>query len=346
MERKKHLLMFESKYATSPAISPLTSPASSSKLKLSFTLLFVLSLIPIDANSGISSGYCTTHDNPVVNCQYSVINTPNIVAFIPVSADDITDSATDITDSVDDITDSATEIPNPLSDNTDKDLPGYSQKIYKAYVSGNMALWEEIVKEMETDLHKNTTGDISKIEDHINLLNFYYGLSGYLTATGKKKKAEEYISKGQSMIEKLLSQEKSATIIAYKAAFMGFRIGLNRFSAIVLGPKSIALSKQAIEIDSLNTRALNERANVLYYSPSFAGGDKQEALRLYEKAIRVMRARSDTLNNWNYLSLLANTGQAFQREGETHKARHYYNLALQNEPLFKWVRDQLLPSIK
>lgn len=222
----------------------------------------------------------------------------------------------------------------------------YSQKIYQAYISGNMKLWEEIVKELEKETYTKKRTHISYIENELSLLNFYYGLTGYLIATGDKKKAEEYLSKGESIIDRLLAKEEKAPIIAYKVAFLGFRMGLNRFKAVVLGPKSISLSKQAMELDSLNSRVLNEIANVLYYSPSFAGGNKQEALRRYEKAISIMRSRADTTENWNYLSLLANTGQAFQREGNKRKAIYYYKMALQNEPDFEWVRDKLLPSIE
>lgn len=220
---------------------------------------------------------------------------------------------------------------------------GYKSRIYNFYINGNMAGWEGVVREMELYLKQAPDATLIKNE----LLGYYYGLAGYHISQKEKKSASAYVAKGESIIAELLAKESgNANATAYQAAFLGFRIGINNLRAMTLGMKSADLSKAAYLKDSLDPQVMTERANVLYYSPSFAGGDKQEAMRLYQKAVLLLERGNMTKGNWFYLSLLTNIARLLEESGDLMQAEALYKKILQTEPGYRWVRDELYPSLR
>jgi len=220
----------------------------------------------------------------------------------------------------------------------------YRSRIYKSFINGEKIGWEKVVKEMESSQPVGeSTGNGLKKE----LLNYYYGLAGYLISQKENKRAAIYCEKGEKIIEEYLEKNPSdATFIAYRTGFLGFRIGLNNLKAVTLGIQSMNLSKKALSIDSLNVQALAERGNVLCYSPSFAGGDKLEGISFYIKAAKEIEKSGDTKENWFYLSLLTNIARSYQEIGLTSRAKAAYEKILKAEPNYKWVKDELYPSLK
>ncbi len=221
-----------------------------------------------------------------------------------------------------------------LSFNSVQAQESYRSRIYKSFKNGDMVSWENVVKEMESN---SVTAE---------LLNYYYGLIGYLISQKEGKRAAIYCDKGEKIIAEFLEKSpENATFIAYRTAFLGFRIGLNNLKSVTLGVQSINLSKRALSIDSLNVQALAERGNVLYYSPSFTGGDKLEGISFYLKAVKVIEKSGDIAQNWFYLSLLTNIARSYQEIGLTSRAKAAYEKILRVEPNYKWVRDNLYPRL-
>lgn len=219
----------------------------------------------------------------------------------------------------------------------------YKSRIYNFYINGNMAGWEGVVREMELSLKQAPGATLIKNE----LLGYYYGLAGYLISQKEKKRASAFVAKGESIIAELLAKEPgNANTTAYQAAFLGFRIGINNLRAMTLGMKSADLSKAAYLKDSLDPQVVTERANVLYYSPSFAGGNKQEAMRLYQKAVLLLEQEKLAKGNWFYLSLLTNIARLLEESGDMMQAEALYKKILQTEPGYRWVRDELYPSLQ
>lgn len=205
-----------------------------------------------------------------------------------------------------------------------------------------MAGWENIVKEMESSANNSKSLSYQK-----ELLGYFYGLTGYLISIKEKKRALGYVSKGDAIIDELLSRTpQDALFTAYKAAFMGFKIGINNLKAMTLGMKSSELSKIAFLKDSLNAQVVTERANVLYYSPSFVGGNKTEAMRLYKRAISLIEQSNDIAGNWFYLSLLTNIARLEEELGNYKEALSLYKKILTIEPQYKWVKNELYPALK
>jgi tetratricopeptide (TPR) repeat protein len=223
----------------------------------------------------------------------------------------------------------------------------YDKAIYDCYVKGDMIGWQQIIKLAERDVVSERSGQFSyKSPLKISLINYYYGVSGWLISQKENKQVMEYIKKGEALIEKILDHEPdNATFIAYKAAFKGFRIGAGSFKVVYLGVQSLNLAKKAYSNDPMNIRALIEMGNVLYYSPSFAGGDKKKGIEFYEQAVKELENSGSTVNNWQYLSLLSSITNAYCESGQKKNALKAYEKAISAEPHFLWIKEKLYPKI-
>ncbi len=217
----------------------------------------------------------------------------------------------------------------------------YREPIYLAYVQGDMSRWEAIIRLME-----ERSDDFSD-EERKELISYYYGYISFLLETDQKDKVQDYIIKGEKHLNALLkSAPNDVTALAYKGSFIGFRIGTNKFKALTLGKESISYINRAYKLDSQNVQAILDKGNLLYHMPGMFGGDKKEAVRLYEKAVLRMEKHQNLKQNWLYLNVLTTIARHYEEEKQWQKAVQIYEKILQQEPEFTWVKDTLYPAAK
>ena len=213
-------------------------------------------------------------------------------------------------------------------------------RIYRAYIHNRMEEWKVVIDEMEE--HK-TDGNVSLAE----LVNYQYGYIGYCLGMDQKKAAGNYLGKAEKNLEELDKTAYIPAIIhAYKSAFYGYKIGLSPIKAPILGPKSVKQAELAIEADSTEPLGYVQQGNAQFYMPAVFGGSKTEAIKNFEKAIRLMEQNNGSLeNDWNYLSVLVLIAQSYEEMEKWKQAKKYYKQALAVEPEFEWVKTELLPGL-
>ena len=215
-----------------------------------------------------------------------------------------------------------------------------SDQIYKAYATGNMTKWYHAMKSYEKSV------DTSILEKRLELINYYYGYTGWLVSVDKDDLAREYIGRSELILDEILENNaRNATVLAYKAAFIAYEIAMSNYKAIYLGIKSSRYIEQALEIESNNIQALIERGNELYYSPSAFGGDKKQSIGYYRKAIKCMEDQHLDYKNWMYLNVMTSLGLAYEATDQIQNAKLCYEKILQVEPDFMWVGDELYPDM-
>lgn len=216
----------------------------------------------------------------------------------------------------------------------------YRSQIYNAFIGGDINKWVVVLKNMEKD--KLNTSD-KKLE----LVGYYYGYIGYLLGRKNYNEAEKYIAKGDKLVDEVLKiSPKNATAYSYKGSFIGFKIDLSKFKALTLGKESVANVDKALSIDPLNTQALIDKANTLYHTPKIFGGDKAEAIKYFEKAIKVFENSKNTRENWLYLNTLIQLAKTRESLEQYTSAAHLYEKVLLVEPRFNWVKNDLYPSLR
>ena len=215
----------------------------------------------------------------------------------------------------------------------------YKQDIYNAYINSNMDAWKIAIDKIE---QKQDKSDTLLLE----LINYQYGYIGFCMGINDKKQAKTYLKLGENNLEQLQkSSLHPSYVYAYKAAFYGYSIGLNKLKAPFIGPKSINAAKKSMELNPSNPLGYIQYANAQFYMPPIFGGSKTEAVKYYKQAQAIMESDPAMVNhNWNYLSLLVNMAESYTEMEEYDKADTYYRLILKIEPDFVWVKDELYPT--
>ena len=211
---------------------------------------------------------------------------------------------------------------------------------YRTFVNREMYKWGDLIHAYETNSPPKT------IDQKLELLNYYYGYIGHLMNKKKHETAEEFIDKGQDLIDNIIKlSPHNTTAISYKGAFLGFKMGFNKVKAVYLAPKCMLEINKAYKLDRENPQVIINKANLLFYSPSALGGDKDDALQLYHRAMVLMEKNKETDQNWNYLNLLTTIAIGLDKTEKPHDAKKMYEKILKLEPDFKWVRDDLYPNL-
>ena len=215
----------------------------------------------------------------------------------------------------------------------------YKQNIYNAYINSNMDKWKVIIDEME---EKQSKSDAFLLE----LINYQYGYIGFSLENNDKKQVKTYLKLAESNLEKLEKTSLFPSYVnAYKSAFYGFTIQLNKLKAPFAGPKSISAAEQSMEQNPDNPFGFIQYANAQFYMPPLFGGSKQEAIKYYKKAQTIMEKDPiEMRNDWNYLNLLTNLVESYIEIKEYDKAEEYFQLILKVEPNFLWVKNELYPT--
>lgn len=216
----------------------------------------------------------------------------------------------------------------------------YKKNIYAAFITHDMAKWENVIKTIEAANNTNT------VDQKLELINYYYGYIGWLIGQKQFKKAEIYIPRGEKLIRQVLSvSPKNATAYSFKGSFLGFKIGMDKYKAIFWGPESKNSINKALELDPQNVQANIDKGNLLYYSPSFFGGDKREALNYFIKGAKLMEKNKETNQSWVYLNLLTIIASAYEKTDKLAEAKLTYEKIIRNEPDISWVKNDLYPSL-
>ncbi|WP_372775733.1 tetratricopeptide repeat protein [Mangrovibacterium sp.] len=212
--------------------------------------------------------------------------------------------------------------------------------IYRAYIQNDMDLWQKTIDKMNQQ-------EVKSIAFRLELLNYQYGFIAWCIGNKKSELAENYLDLGETNLTFLEKTGNYSSLVnSYKSAFYGFRIGLNRFKAPFIGPKSVDCALAAMKQDSTNPFGYIQYANSQFYRPPVFGGSKSVALEYYKKAeVLMYRNKANIDQDWNYLSLLAMIAQAHSELEDYSNAKAYYNKILNIEPDFRWVKNELYPDL-
>ena len=212
--------------------------------------------------------------------------------------------------------------------------------IYQAFISNNMARWKLEIDEMNLQKVKSN-------EFLLELLNYQYGYIGWCVVNKQSDLAEKYLDLAEKNVETLSGESYRLSYVnAYKSAFYGYRIALNKFKAPFLGSKSTECSRLAMKLDDKNPYGYIQYGNSQYFMPAMFGGSKTVALKYFKIAEDLMERDKDQLKyDWNYLSLLSYIAQAFTSIKDYESAKFYYQKILAIEPGYIRVKNELLPGI-
>ncbi len=213
------------------------------------------------------------------------------------------------------------------------------QLFYRGYLTASKAPWEQAIQKIEQDASLDETQKLTaRTEAQIGLL--VYALANQDEAT-----YDAVADDLEENLETLLDQDKTdARSLAKMARLNGATMAFNNWKAMYLGPRSEKLVERALKADPESPEAWMQRGGSLLFTPEMFGGDVDEAVIAFEKAVQHYEAQPNHASNWQYLDALAWLGQAYQKADRPAEAAETFTKALEVEPDFGWVKYKLLPK--
>lgn len=217
---------------------------------------------------------------------------------------------------------------------------GFKSEIYAAYVNNHMANWKNIIDKMHGVKQKST-------DFMLELVNYQYGYIAWCVGNNKNDEAKKYLAQAENYLSILEKNPKNLSLVnAYKSAFYGYRIGLNKLLATTLGRRSFDCANLAIEQDKENPYGYIQLGNIQFYMPPVFGGSKKVALGHYLKAMKIMeKDAAGVSENWNYMNLLISISQSYYYLGDYVTSKYYLEKILKIEPGLKYVVNELYPQV-
>ncbi|MDT8400530.1 MAG: hypothetical protein RQ743_02455 [Bacteroidales bacterium] len=219
-----------------------------------------------------------------------------------------------------------------------QDIYMYRARIYDSYARGEMSGWRVAIEEMEKEYA--SSGNLDLLHE---LLLSQYGFIGYCLKEDMKKEASYHLNRARANLETLTAcKPGSAELMALEGAFMGYEMGIHKLKAMVLGPRAKEKIDGAVEKDPNTVRTLIEKANQLNFSPRIVGGDPEEAIEYYKKAVRLIEADTQNLRkNWVYVNTVVVLAFAYEQLGNNSNACALYEKLIEYDSNIKWVKEDL-----
>ncbi len=225
----------------------------------------------------------------------------------------------------------------------DKSDLSYKAEAYKAYLANDVNLWKGIYD----DVLKNYKQNSNNVQLLKRLVETCSGMAVACIGSNNKTVFNKYASSFDDYSNNLINAAKNdAQPLALRSSIISIKMGLDPTLAGTLGKENATILEKALKINPNEPLALAQMGDTKFHSPAAFGGNTEEAIIFYNKAINSFEAKGDTIKNWHYLNTLAWLGIAYQTNKNSKLATQTFEKALHVEPGFNWVRFVLMPSIK
>lgn len=211
---------------------------------------------------------------------------------------------------------------------------------YQAYLTQDKNAWKQNVA-LATQTYQSQPEE----KNLFNLALMEYGLLNATMVDQDERLFDTYVD-GLEKRLKTLSQSKtySAEAKALLSSLYGYKIAYSPMKGMFLGSKSSGLLEEAYAKAPNSPIVLKMMAGNKYFTPETWGGDKDEALALFQKS-NLAFEKSGKEQNWMYLDNMAWMGMIHLEKGNEAKAKEIWTEAVKLEPNFHWVAKGLLADL-
>lgn len=219
----------------------------------------------------------------------------------------------------------------------------FEHRLYDLYVDGKIADWESIITEMDASYQESGNRDL------LYSMSFaQYGYIGYCISKDMESEAKAMIKEVFRNTNKLEEIYKGRhDILALQGALYGYKIMLSKFSAMYLAPKCFKLINTASESSGIYFNCSLEMGNLLFYTPGFLGGSKEEAINYYVNAVEILDTKVQRKEkDWLYINTLLILAKAYYETDSLHLSCELYERIISYESKADWIREEFYVQCK
>jgi len=223
-----------------------------------------------------------------------------------------------------------------------KQLIDVKHIFYKAYLTSNTSLWQEGINKLKAQ-YENSPDNYDLLLNIARAENGLLRSSIYNKDKGTFKKFIRITEKNVDIL--LQHNDEWVDALVLKAGIYTMKMAFSPIKAMTLGPKILKYTNLAYEINNNKPSVITLKASMKLHAPSAFGGDVNEAIKLFEKTIKLYESNPDQLDyNYQYLNALGMQGMALLKAGKKDEAIKVFHKSIKLEPDFIWVKNVLLPE--
>jgi len=213
-------------------------------------------------------------------------------------------------------------------------------KLYNAYRSSIESFWTQGIESCKTLYYENATNT-----NKFLLAYAQYGILGFSMKDQDRVIFDHYSDHTENLLKELVEEGfQPGESNALLSSITGYRIAYSPWKSMFLGPKSSNLIEEAMETEKSSALVWKLYGDSKFFTPEMFGGDIEESIKAYQKAIELYESNNSTRHNWIYLDTYGWLGQAYLKNGQRYSAIYIYKKVLEIEPDFIWVKHVLLPD--
>lgn len=209
--------------------------------------------------------------------------------------------------------------------------------LYEGYMNEDLSNW---TKYLQTNNFYTLP-----VKEQKNYLNYEYGYVPF-SADRKDPNSQQYLDTFWVHIEYLKPHLTQSEYTAFCCAANAFEYVIDKSKLFSCGLKSFKLAKQAVELDPNNPIALILKGNVYFHAPKAFGGNKQEAMEMFDKAEQLMRNDKRWKWSWNYPAIQLCIAQCLDKLGRKEEAWKKCETTMKEHPHFQFMSKTYMPDLK
>lgn len=225
----------------------------------------------------------------------------------------------------------------------EESLSSFRAKIYQSYVKSDITSWGQTLEKLEVYVKNNPSK-----EALYELGLAQYGLIGFYRELGKREIAIRLMNQAEDTVDEMLEMDENWAIAnCFKGGLLGLETEFYPAKIIYLGPRVLSYYGDGKELGPNSPEVWVELGNLAFHAPEIFGGDKAEAAKHFQKAIRLFDAQPEhKTNNWLYLHANAWLGRSYVALGKKAEAEKTYAKLRAYEPNFSYLDRVLLPELR
>lgn len=207
----------------------------------------------------------------------------------------------------------------------------YSELQYAAYLKASKTLWLKSVEQATNEFGS----------DSFERAMALYGLLNSTMASEDEETFDGYVDQTTDLLKQIIdSDPKHGEAHAVLSATYGLAMAYSPMKGMFLGSKSSSLMEKAIILAPESPLVQKLYAGWKLHTPSMFGGDEDEAVKAFQKAIQLFE-KGETANNWLYADALVWLAISYQKIEKKEDSREVLTKAVSFEPDFYWAKSLL-----
>ena len=208
-------------------------------------------------------------------------------------------------------------------------------RLTKSFINQNMKEWNVFIDELSTEFEKTKSADVQFKRAMVRHLYI-----AYLLFNDKNSKQIDIqldaLGKDIEELEKNVTYSK--TVLALKSPYYAYSALNNPLTAVYRLPMSFSAAKTAIDEAKDSPYSWAEYGNLQYCYALFIGGDFDDAVSSFQKAIALMEKNEKKLScNWYYLNTLLFLAKSYEDGKKFDKANQVYDKILKIRPDYEAI---------